>query len=165
MWEVPLTQGKCAFIDECDVLLVRGFLWSAVRFGRVWYATRSTNSRGGFLMHKEILGIVGDLDVDHRDRDGLNNRRENLRVATRSQNNANAAKRFRATSSRFKGVYWHRGARKWQAHINAEGERVHLGLYLDEEQAALAYDKAAKELFGEFARLNLPNVEWKDPSR
>jgi hypothetical protein len=103
------------------------------------------------LLHRFLAG--NDSLVDHRDGNGLNNTRDNLRPATRGQNQHNSGPR----SGRYKGVTWHKGARKWLAQIMCDRKYRYLGLHAAEEDAARAYDRAARELHGEFARLNFPS--------
>jgi hypothetical protein len=91
--------------------------------------------------------------VDHENQDGLDNRRANLRIATRSQNNANQRRRKDNTSG-YKGVVWHKRERRWQAQIQVEGKCLYLGGFDDPKDAAQAYNVAAFTHFGEFARLN-----------
>ena len=157
---VPLTQGKVAIVDDedADRVLAAGE-WTAWWSGTRWYAARKVgvkrNQRTVFL-HRFLLGLSpDDPQVDHVDGDGLNNQRSNLRLATDSQNHANMSKPKRAypQSSRFKGVTLVRGKR-WQAYIQVRGRRIHLGVFDTEEEAAAAYDAAAREHFGEFARTN-----------
>jgi hypothetical protein len=93
------------------------------------------------------------VDVDHENADTLDNRRLNLRKATRSQNNANQRKRLDC-SSRYKGVFLHKQTGKWCAQICSLGVKRHLGLYIHDFDAATAYNFAAHEAFGEFARFN-----------
>jgi hypothetical protein len=93
--------------------------------------------------------------VDHIDRNPLNNTRSNLRPATNSQNQANRRQSVRKTS-RYKGVFWRKDAGKWQAWIRRNRIGRSLGFYLSETEAALAYDRAAVEEWGEFARPNFP---------
>lgn len=167
---IALTQSKVAVVDDADWDLVKEFTWSARRgnegskelwyaVGRGWVKNQDTGlySRTGKVrMHRLILGVTDPtVDVDHRNGDGLDNRRENLRMSTRSQNNGNQRIR-QGGSSRYKGVSAHTDG-KWVAKISARGEQKYLGLFGTEEEAARTYDAAAQELFGEFARLNFPD--------
>jgi len=95
-----------------------------------------------------------DLLVDHRFGNTLDNRRANLRIATRSQNNCNRRIDKSKCSSRYYGVYYEKQKRKWIARINYKGKRLRLGNFDNEIDAAKAYDAAAKKYHGEFARLN-----------
>ncbi len=105
-------------------------------------------------MHRQIIGVTGRTEVDHINGDRLDNRRSNLRAATRQQNSWNSgAQRRRSRTSRYKGVSFDKSRGLWTAHILNKN----LGRFDTEEEAALTYDKAATELFGEFAYLNLPN--------
>lgn len=147
---VPLTAGKFATVDISDLGLVEGRWWSATRSGNTWYAV----SRHA-LLHRVIMGFgPDDPDVDHIDMDGLNNRRSNLRGASRSQNMANT--RARGSTSRFKGVSWSKQNKKWTAQVRRGAKMRCLGHFDDEVAAALAYDAAAIETWGEFARVNFP---------
>ncbi len=103
-------------------------------------------------LHRFLLGLTDPkIIVDHEDRNGLNNQRGNLRVATKSQNEANSCKQH-GTTSRFKGVSWNKRGGKWEAQI----AHRHLGCFADEMSAALAYDTAARKHFGEFCNCNFP---------
>lgn len=157
--EIPLTQGKIALVDPEDYERVIAFKWHAAR--RIststerWYAAHSTytdKKRSAILLHRFLLSLQGKEDVDHRNGDGLDNRRENLRVCTRSQNNANARKH--RGSYRYKGVCLDVRDGRWQVEIRVEGQRIYVGRYPDEKDAARAYNDAAVRYFGEFARLN-----------
>lgn len=108
------------------------------------------------LMHRLITGAAPGQEVDHVNRDGLDNRRANLRVATRSQQIANQDIRLDNTSG-YRGVSWRRDSRRWQAQLTVNGKWRGLGCYDDPEDAARAYDAAAREHFGEFAVLNFPD--------
>ena len=158
MKTIPLTQGKVAVVDDEDYVALSIWTWRALRCRQnghdIWYAVRTVyGTHLVVLMHREIAAVVGIPQVDHRDGDGLNNRRENLRPATSSQNSLNRRKRIRC-SSRFKGVCWHEASDKWQAYIRADGRQLCLGLFEHEEDAARAYDRAARRFFGEFALTN-----------
>lgn len=154
---VHLTKGFVAYIDTQDVKLIVGHSWTALLGRNTVYAKAQIDGRH-VSMHRFILGLGPQhLAVDHVDGNGLNNRRTNLRLATGSLNQANSRKRS-GTSSIYKGVYWHKAAGRWQGYINNRGQRRHLGLFDDEREAALAYDAAAVELWGDFARLNLSRI-------
>jgi len=163
MREIPLTQAQVALIDDDDYGLVSGHTWyahwdsKAKTFYAVTHVRGDTRSRSTLLrMHTLIMGKKG---VDHRDHNGLNNQRSNLRVATSAQNNANQRRRS-DNSTGYKGVSLDRG--RYRAYINLDGQFIHLGTYDDSRQAARAYDKAARELFGEFAYPNFPesSIDW-----
>ena len=154
--QVPLTQGQFALIDEQDADLILPHRWFALRDGHTYYANRKSPTVDGkrtrIHMHRVILDAPVGMDVDHRDGDGLNNTRENLRLCSRSQNMMN--QRLKGGTSQFKGVHWRKKCAKWQARIQINGKRISLGHFIDEIEAARAYDTAARELFGEFSRTN-----------
>jgi hypothetical protein len=150
---LPLTRGMFALVDFEDLGLVNAAApWSAMWNGSRWYVKNGE----WIYLHRYVLNAPRGLVVDHRDSDGLNNRRWNLRVATHAQNSANCIKPRLAggTSSRFKGIDFCHG--RWVARIRAGGRRHFLGSFESEETAARAYDNAALEHHGEFARLNFP---------
>lgn len=123
---------------------------------RIYYA--AANERGTkprvIKMHRLILSAPDGWHVDHINGDGLDNRRENLRLVNPQLNQANSRKHKPGTS-RFKGVCWSRKANKWRAYVSVDRRQIHIGLYEEEMAAAQAYDLKAKELWGEHAHLNL----------
>ena len=148
MIKIPLTQDKVAIIDDEDYKRVSQYKWSYHNQG---YA--QTNG-GWTLMHRFILNARDGQQVDHINGDRLDNRRENLRFVTNSQQHINRSKpAFVNRTSNYKGVSLRSNGR-WQVML----QRRYVGTFLTEEEAARAYDKRAKELFGEFARLNFPEV-------
>lgn len=155
------THGtKEIFVDDCDFDYLNQYNWF-IRKGKnknTYYAFRNGTVKEGykvFLMHRQLFGLTNPKSlIDHKDRNGLNNQRNNLRIATNTQNRANC-KSSRNTSSKFRGVFWEKYAKKWRAHIRNEGIRKNLGLFEIESDAAVAYNKAAKLIFGEFAYLNI----------
>lgn len=163
MRKITLSQSKIALVDDADYDALMQYTWSVQRNRGVWYAQRATPRSEGHrivLMHRQIMRAPPRVRVDHKDHDGLNNQRHNLRFATHAQNLRNQHKRKRATS-RFKGVYWNTSTDCWRAQISdgtktARGyaHRVHLGYFHTEEEAAHAYDEAARSIFGAFALLN-----------
>lgn len=161
MVEVPLTHGFVAIIDDEDAERVLAHRWRAKDEGRgaahkspQWYARNATT-----YLHRFIIGAPRGMQVDHVNGDRLDCRRSNLRLATNAQNAANRSNRGGASS--FKGVSYpllKSGRRKWQAMIFAAGRAKWLGYFETEEDAARAYDRAAVEAYGEYARLNLPSM-------
>jgi hypothetical protein len=154
---ILLAGGHTCKIDDADLPLVSQFKWR--RLGRPskyqsrYYAICSNYGMSRLLMHRLIMGAPKGMVVDHINRDGLDNRRANLRVCTQSQNRANSVKPPLCSSS-FKGVKrWRDG---WTAQITVSGKKKHLGVFDAEVVAAQAYDNAAIQYFGEFARLNFP---------
>jgi len=108
-------------------------------------------------MHREVLKVPDNMLVDHINHKGLDNRKANLREATHSENRYNRAKPSNPAQSKYKGVYWRKRNRKWQAQINFNKKRIYLGTFSDEIEAAKAYDRAARKYHGQFAYLNFPN--------
>lgn len=147
--------------------------WNAKYAGREAFtaSTKSGHRRGriaghGLLAHRVIWAMhIGTWDfglIDHRDLDGANNRMDNMRPATKSENGANRVAKPGA-SSQYLGVGWHKAAGKWKAAISTNDRTCHLGLYDSEEDAARAYDVAAGQLHGEFARLNFAGLSGRAP--
>lgn len=154
--EVPLTQGYVAIVDEADAGRVLSHKWHAQLNGRTVYAvrkvTRTDGKQTALLLHSFLTGYER---TDHRNGNGLDNRRSNLREATASENNQNARQRSDNTSG-FKGVHRDKRRSKWRAQINFNGSAHRLGYFLTAEEAAHAYDAAAREFHGEYAALNFP---------
>jgi hypothetical protein len=153
---VPLTQGYEAIIDVEDVPLVEGYNWRAMTTGRSMYAARSGPRAGKerplIMMHRVIAGDPEGLLVDHKDGNGMNNRRLNLRSASNTQNQHNA-KISKVNTSGSKGVHWRADIGKWAARIRVNGNRKTLGFFSDIQSAAAAYEAASKQFHGEFGRV------------
>jgi len=156
---IKLTKGQFAIVYEGDFLGLNQFKWYADYRPKedTWYAARRTSRKLGkskmVYMHREIMGLAClGKEVDHEDRDGLNNRRSNLRIATRSQNGMNR-KINKNNTSGYKGVYWHKQHQKWCAQIKINNKKIHLGYFDNKIDAVKARDEAAKKYHGEFARL------------
>lgn len=151
-YRVPVSDGRYfAVVDEADYPLVAAHKWYVLKSLRNTYA----QGKDGQLMHRLITGAtVDEIKVDHRDNDGLNNTRENLRVGTQSQNLANQRKQ-KDCQTPYKGVCTVTGSKKFRAMIGKDGKREYLGSFATAEEAARAYNKRAVELFGPFAGLNV----------
>lgn len=150
---IPLSKGQSTLVDDIDFEKFAQFVWTAQKRTHGFHAARYCGKKYVYL-HREILGAPAGIEVDHRDGDGLNNRRGNLRLATKSQNGAAFRTLRSSKSSKFRGVVWHKGGQKWMARIVKDMQSIYLGLFVSEEDAAHAYDTAAKHYFCEFARPN-----------
>lgn len=161
---IPLTQNRHAKVDPEDYLWLSQFRWCCKANRDTCYAIRHIQEHGRtkrIHMHRQIMNTPDNMICDHKNHNGLDNRRLNLRNCTIEQNNANRRKRAtghgsRAPSSRFLGVSWCPRRRKWVAHIKHKGRAKNLGLFAIEEDAARAHDKAAWAIWGEYACLNFP---------
>lgn len=152
MIEIPLTQGKVALIDDEDYELVSQYKWHAhVTFSGQWYAKARS---GKISMHRLLMNPPAWIQVDHVNSDGLDNRRENLRLATSKQQSYNKRPQKNKMYSKYKGVCWDASRSKWVVYIHHQGRQIYLGRFTSELDAAKAYDDAAKERFGEFSRTN-----------
>jgi len=141
--------------DDADQLLIAGFPWRVLKLQSGLLYAHAWNGKMHLYMHRLIAGAGPDETVDHWNGWGLDNQRHNLRIASRGQQQANRHS-HRNSSSQFKGVTWDKARRKWQAALGDRDCRKYLGRFDDEETAARAYDTAALEHYGTFARLNFP---------
>lgn len=139
-------------VDVADEDLVRGFNWRVMANGYIC----AQRGRMYIYLHRLIAGAGPDELVDHINGDPLDNRSCNLRIATKSQNGANrgADRRKLGTSSRHKGVSWRKARNCWGAYIHVDGKTRYLGSFQSEDEAASAYNQAALQVWGSYARLN-----------
>lgn len=162
MKTIPLTQGQVALVDDQDFEYLNQWKWYANwhQCTHSFRAERNSSRKNGkhktIRMHRVIMDAQPGQQVDHRNHDTLDNRRENLRFCTYSENQQN--QRPRMGSSKYKGVWWYKSSRKWQTQISLNGHRHHIGYFVDEIEAARAYDNAAHKLFGKFSCTNLPPI-------
>lgn len=148
-------SNTVAIVDDQDYDLVVQYRWWLTKQGYAYTQKSLGGVRTTTLMHRLITEPGGAEEVDHKNLDKLDNRRRNLRLCTRSQNNAN-----RASSKAYKGVRWSKNA--WQAEIKKDRKYVYIGRFKTAELAARKYDEKAFELFGEFAYTNFPKEEYED---
>jgi hypothetical protein len=154
---ITLTLGYEAIIDASDVDAVKGFTWRAMVQRRsdgtirAVYACRSENGKARYL-HRLIAKAIHGMQVDHINGDGLDNRRENLRMATNAENSRN--KRLGITNkSGLKGVCFNNATKRWRSAIMRDGKSYHLGLFKSADEASEAYRLASALHHGDFGRI------------
>lgn len=154
---IPLTQGYEAIVGDEDYEELAKHRWHVQHKGNTSYARRDirTGPRSTLVvfMHGQLVSPPHGYVVDHINRNGLDNRRQNLRVCTQAENMRNRAAN-RNGSSPFKGVSWHKTKHRWFANIWVDGRLSELGGFMAEIDAARVYNVAALFFFGEYARLN-----------
>jgi hypothetical protein len=155
MKTIKLTKGRIALVDDVDYERINVHKWHVNEGSKAptFYAARQSprvNGRQTLIrMHHEILGVPSYVRIDHKNRDALDNRRSNLRVATAQQNASNRKMQCN-NSSGYRGVSKHKLTHKWYAYINFKGERRHLGVFPSAMAAHRAYKHAARHLYREF---------------
>lgn len=147
--------GKYALVDDKDYELVSRYRWFLNQDGYA-ISGRKRRSDKSILMHRMVMNTPTGMLTDHKNQDKLDNRRENLRICNTSENNRNMRPGARGGSSRFTGVYFCKTRKLWVAMIKGESKRYNLGRFATEIEAALAYDRKAYELHGEYFSPNLP---------
>lgn len=147
--EIELTQGYVAIVDDEDYEEISKHKWYAKKCRNKVYAVSGSH----IYMHVLIMLPSDGVIIDHRDGNGLNCTRGNMRYATYSQNGLNRGKSVDNTSG-YKGVSFNKARGKWQVRISINGTETHIGLFDNVEDAARAYDRAALEFHGEFASTN-----------
>lgn len=151
MTSIPLTKGLHAIVNDGDAKRLSHWKWSASKGSRTWYATRSEKKNGknvGISMHRFLMGEPDGLEVDHRNGNGLDNRRRNLRILTHALNGANrtAANKNNRTSG-VVGVSWDAKNKKWFAYINRKGRMHFLGRFTRKLEAMIVRKAAVRDLF------------------
>jgi hypothetical protein len=156
MKEIELTNGMKAIVDDEDYDYLLDYNWRCVKNGRTYYALFSRRIKGKFLnfwMHRMIMDAKERKDeVNHINHNGLDNRKENLRITTHNK----VVVHSRVSNNKptkHKGISYHKPTNKWRARIHINGKTIYLGYYIDETEAAKAYEKKAIELFGEYAHI------------
>lgn len=157
---IRLTKGKQARVDDENYERLNQHNWYCNKGYAVRHISNPNPEPGkprqvSVLMHREIMNAPKGVDVDHKNRNKLDNREENLRFVQGGGNEQNKDK-IKSNTSGYKGVVFHKRAGKWQAQIMIGSKSIYLGLFNAKEQAAKAYDEAAVKYHGEFAVLNFP---------
>ncbi len=155
---IKLSKGKETIVDDdmYDELNKYNWIYSDYENSKYGYALRNISidgNRKGIMMHRVVNNTPDGYYTDHLNRDRLDNRRENLRTCTISQNSQNSSLNRKNTSG-YRGVSWSKISNKWLAYINYAKKRVHIGFFDNKNDAATAYNNKAIELFGEFAAIN-----------
>ena len=157
--EIKLTRGFSTIVDDDDFEWLSKSNWHCNANG---YAVRKASKKFGrqkdIFMHREIIKTPDGMETDHINGNKLDNRKDNLRICTHAENGRNAKMRKDNTSG-YKGVYFHKRDKHWVAQIDARKKQIFLGYFNTAQEAASAYDEAAKKMFGEFAKLNFDDKD------
>lgn len=148
-----LSQNKFSFVDDEDYIWLNQWKWCATANNHgIYYAVRCIGNNKFVRMHRLIMQATERQEIDHRNGNGLDNQKDNLRFCTHSQNMFNM--KPRSGTSSYKGVYWDKTNKKWRVQITVGGKARTFGRHTNEIDAARIYNGMAKKYFGEFARLN-----------
>jgi hypothetical protein len=160
--EINLTQGFKTLVDDADFVFLSQYTWRIKRDSHTNYAQTSVSTglkkpRQVMLsIHRLIMDAQPGQQVDHKNGNGLDNRRENLRICSQKENVRN--RHSTVGKSKYKGVSWNTAKGKWKVTIFPDYQQVFLGYFDDEDEAAKIYDEAAQEYYGEFAKLNFDSL-------
>lgn len=155
--EILLTQGKVALVDDEDYDFLMQWKWQAKHGSGTYYATKS---RPCVAMHRLIMNAQEGEIIDHINHNGLDNRKENLRICTHKENCRNM--KVKQNVSGYKGVTFNQHNKKWEPCLRVNNKRLYLGLFTDIIEAAYAHDEAAIYHYKEFACLNFPDLTSED---
>ena len=145
-----------ALLDIDDIPLIANYRWSVHQNNRsTYYLSTRSNGQKRILMHRLIMGTPKGILTDHINGNGLDNRKENLNLSTHTANGRNW--HYTRGKSKYRGVYFHKATGKWTARIGSDktNSSQHLGLFSNEEEAAIAYNETALRFYGPNAKLNI----------
>jgi hypothetical protein len=155
--EIILTNGGVALVDLDDYEWLSQLTWRKSSSGAaVRNSSRHLGPQKPIWMHRVIMACPEGMVVDHINNNRLDNRKENLRICTQAENARNRTTPH-INKCGYKGVYWHKGKRRWYAHITMNGKQKHIGAFHNIHDAARRYNEKAVELFGEYAKVNIIN--------
>lgn len=162
MKEIKLNDEYITLVDDCMYDTLIQFDWYAsvnAITGKVYVSTfvKVNDIMDTYYLHRLLIDVNDDEDVDHKDGNSLNNQMYNLRRATKAQNCQNR-KPIIGKSSKYKGVYYHKCRNNFGSQIKVNGNAKSLGTFIDEIEAAKTYDRAALYYFKDFAYLNFPEL-------
>ena len=149
MKKILLTQGKMTVVDDDMFEYLNQWKWYLTNHGNTHYVSRKANGKS-LYMHRVILNTPQGMLTDHRDGNSLNNLRSNLRIADQSLNQHNQHKLYDNKSSKYRGVDWHKKAKKWRARICIRGKIKHLGIFDNEEDAREEYKSIKRQILGDY---------------
>lgn len=161
MKEIKLTHGKFALVDDEDYDFLMQWKWHAHNpRENKWYAKRSiyfaeNKRKTTVIMHRVIMKARKGQTIDHRFGEGFDNQKKNLRFCTAAQNNANRKSANKNSTSKYLGVFFDNRRRKWVAAICSNYKKVRIGIFANEDDAAIAFNDVAIKIHGQFARLNI----------
>lgn len=154
---IALSQGKLCFIDRADMGIVKNYHWFAHRNGKTFYCMTHDWDKNGkrvfIAIHRLLINVPKGMQIDHVDRNGLNNTRKNLRECSPIENSHNKGVTS-ANKSGYKGVSFYTKHNKWRASLKCNGKEYYGGIYSCRIAAAYRYDQIARQVFGEFAYTN-----------
>jgi hypothetical protein len=152
----PKYPNSFTMVDDEDFDILNKHKWHIAKNSKTWYAQRNVYKpkHGMIFLHRQILNIPDGMFIDHIDGNGLNNQKANIRVCTKAENCRNARIRGDNTSG-YKGVSFHKPTKKWSASIQADKKQKHIGLFQSPQEAAFAWNIAAKEMHKDYAKLNM----------
>jgi hypothetical protein len=161
MKEIRLSQGKIALVDDEDFDYINQWKWYARKGRKTFYAARKekgTNARTTIHMHQVVSKVSNNVQIDHRDTNGLNNQKYNLRVVNHRQNQYNTDKPRHNTSG-YKGISWDKFRNNYRVYLTVKGKFKNIGNTKSLQTATKMYNKAATQHYGEFAKLHIYKEE------
>jgi hypothetical protein len=159
MKTIPLNHGRFAFVDDEDFYLISKFKWFSYEGRHTFYAGRNICEGSKWIkipMHRVLMGLLprDGKTVDHKNQNGLDNRKRNLRIVSTSLNISNS-KIWATNTSGYRGVSWRKDRKKWRSFIMVKGKQINCGHYNDIIEAAKAHDRSILQYRGD-APLNFP---------